>query len=139
MAHKVYAPLTVTVNESACNFQQPGFGSASVGVGDFASTAALGAAATGVEGFAADATGDGFGAAATVADSGALGVAFPCCPLPAGTVTGGTAAVATVEVFGTAASGFEAEADAIFGVGTTAGSRADSCSLTSMGRDSPSG
>ena len=77
MAHKVYATLRVTVSESACTFQESAFGSAAVGVGDFASGSAFGAAAAGVEGFAAGATGDGFGGAAGVADGGALGVALP--------------------------------------------------------------
>jgi len=127
-----------------------------VGVEDFASGAAFGAATTGVVGFAANATGDGFGGAATVADDGALGVALSCCPSPArtigagmaagaafgaagsgvegcalgavlsccssppGTAIAGTAAAATVEVFGTVATGVEAEAGAAFGVGTAA-------------------
>ena len=79
MAHKVYATLRVTVSESACTFQESGFGSAAVGVEDFSSGAAFGAAATGVEGLAAGATGDGFGGAAGVADSVALGIALSCC------------------------------------------------------------
>ena len=110
MAHKVYATPIVTVSESACTFQESALGSAAVGVGDFASGSAFGAAATGVDGFAAGATGatgataDGFGGAAGVADGGvegcAIGAVLSCCPSPAGTVTGGTAAGASVDVFG---------------------------------------
>ena len=146
VAQRVYATLRVTISESAFTFQESGFGSAAVGVGDFASAAAFGAAAAGVEGvegFAAGTTGDGFGGAAGVADGGvvgcAIGAVLSCCPSPAVTVTAGTAAAATVDVFGMAASGLEAEAGATFGVGTASGLRAGSCSLTSMGKDSPAG
>src|SRR5450759_4090082 len=104
MAHKIYATLRVTVSESACTFQESAFGSAAVGVEDFASGAAFGAAATGVEGFAIGATGDGFGGAATVADGGALGAALSCCPSPARTIGAGMAAGAA---FGAAGSGVE--------------------------------
>src|SRR5450759_5118471 len=41
MAHKIYATLRVTVSESACTFQESAFGSAAVGVEDFASGAAF--------------------------------------------------------------------------------------------------
>ena len=143
MAQRVYATLRVTISESAFTFQESGLGSAAVGVGDFVSAAAFGAAATGVEGFAAGTTGDGFGGATGVADNGvegcAIGAGLSCCPSPAGTVTGGTAAATTAEVFGVAASGLEAEAGAAFGVGTASGLRAGSCSLASMGGDSPAG
>ena len=71
MAHKVYATPRVTVSESACTFQESGFGSA----------------AAGVEGFAAGATGAGFGGAVAgfgmaASDFGAeagviFGVLFP--------------------------------------------------------------
>ena len=139
MAHKAYATLIVTVSERACTFQESALGSAAVGVGAFASGAAFGSAVAGVEGLAAGATGDGFSGAAGVADGGALGVALPCCPSPAGTVTGRTAAAASVDVFGKATSGFEAVAGVAFGVGAAAGLRAGSCSFPSMGRDSPAG
>ena len=146
MAHKAYATLRVTVNESACTFQESGFGSVIVGAGDFASAAAFGAAATGVkgvEGFAAGATGDGFGGAAGVADGGvdgcAIGAALSCCLASVGTATGGTAAAAPVDAFGMAASGFAAEAGATFGVGTASGLRAGSCSLPLTGSASPAG
>ena len=143
MAHKAYATLIVTVNESACTFQESDLGSAAVGVGAFTSAAAFGAAATGIDGFAAGATGDGFGGAAGVADGGvegcAIGAVLSCCPSSAGTVTWGTAAAATVDVFGMAASGFGAETGATFGVGTASGLRAGSCSFPTMGRDSRAG
>src|SRR5450759_437646 len=88
MAHKIYATLRVIVSESACTFQESAFGSAAVGVEDFA----------------AGATGDGFGGAATVADGGALGAALSCCPSPARTIGAGMAAGAA---FGAAGSGVE--------------------------------
>ena len=100
MAHKAYATLMVTVSESACTAHESGFVSAPVGAGDFALASAFGAAATGIEGFAANATDDGFG----VADGGALGVPLPCCPSPARTIG---AAMAAGAAFGAAGSGVE--------------------------------
>ena len=139
MAHKVYATLIVTVIESAFTFQESGFCSAAVGAEDFASGAVFGAAAKAVGGFPADATCVGFGEGGNVADGVALGVALPCCLSPPETVISGEAATATAGVFGVAASVSEGEAGATFGVGTTAGLRAGSCSLTLMGWDSLAG
>ena len=151
-AHKAYAALRATISESAWTFQESGLGSATVGAGEFATVAVFGASAAGVEGVedfavgavgAVGATGDGFGGAAGVADGGGEGCAIEdalsCCPYPVETVTAGTAAAATVEVFGMAASGFGAEAGATFGVGIASGLRAGSCPLPLAGRDSPDG
>src|SRR5665647_2245767 len=88
MAHKIYATLRVIVSESACTFQESAFGSVAVGAEDFASAAAFGAAGCGVEGCA-------------------LGAVLSCCSSPPGTGIAGTAAAATVEVFGTVATGVE--------------------------------
>ena len=83
------------------------------------------------------------GAAFAAADVGVegcpIGAVLSFVPFPPGRVSAGTAAAATVEVFGIATPGFEAEAGATVGVGTAAGSCAGSCSLAWMDLDSPSG
>ena len=71
MALMAYATHRVTASESACTFQESGLASAAAGVEGFASGPIFGAAATDVKGFAAGATGDGFGEAASDADGGA--------------------------------------------------------------------
>ena len=139
MAHKVYATLIVTVIESAFTFQESGFCSAAVGAEDFASGTVFGAAAKAVEGFTTDAPCEGFGGGDCVADCTAFGVTVPCCLSPPEKGIAGAVAAAPVGVFGVAASVSEAETGATFGVGTTAGLRAGSCSLTLMGWDSLAG
>ena len=139
MAHRVYATPIVTVIESAFTFQESGFGSAAVGAEDVASGAAFGAAAKAVADFTTGATCGGFGGGDNVAGGVALGGALPCGLSPPGSAISGPETAATVAVFGMAASGFEVEAGAGGGVGTTAGFGAGASSLTLMGWDSLAG